>query len=105
METGENNSGSKNCFGSLGLKESNYLVIADNPSNFSYSFIDIKNEQCVGLCSFVLSEIGFDKTDEQRKIIKGKSGLKNNFARTTVLFSNRECTLIPEEVYHKGNNE
>ena len=106
METGKNNAGSKVCFGRTGLKESNHhLVIADNSSNFSYSFIDIKSEQCVGLCSFLLSEMGFDKTDEQRKIINEQSGLRKSYTRTTILFSNRECTLIPEEVYHKKNNE
>jgi hypothetical protein len=105
METGEINSGFKDCFGSSDLKENNHLVIADSPESFSYSFIDIKNNQCAGLCTFELQETGFEKTDEKRKIINQQSGIQKSFVRTIILFTNRECTLIPEEVYHKADNE
>jgi hypothetical protein len=105
METGKNNNSFKDCFGRTDLKENNHLVIADNAENFSYSFIDIKNSQCVGLCSFPLQETGYDKIEEQRKIIEEQSEIRKNYERTTLLFANRECTLIPEEIYRKKDNE
>ena len=105
METGKNNNGFKDCFGRTDVKENNHLVISDNTENFSYSFIDTKNNQSAGLCSFSLQESGFDKLEEKRKIIRSQPGIQKNYIRTTVLFTTRECTLIPEEVYRKNDKE
>lgn len=105
METGKNNTDTKRCFGRITLKENNHLVISDSLDFFSYSFIDLKAGQCVGLCSFPLKGIGYEKTDEQIKIIKSKSEISNHYKRTSILFSNRECTLIPEEIYNKQDKK
>ena len=108
METGKNNAGNKNCFGRTSvkeLKENHFLVLANENSQFSYSFIDVNESQCVGLCSFSQLEEGVDKVDKLQNLLKDQPELHKNYARAIVLFSNRECTHIPEEVYKEEDNE
>ena len=108
METGRNSAGIKKCFGRTSdkeLKENHLLVLADDALRFSYSFIDVNENQCVGLCSFSQQEVGVDKVDKLQDFIKTQSELQKNYARSIVLFSNRECTLIPEEVFQEEDKE
>jgi len=108
METGKNSAGIKNCFGRTSdkeLKENHFLVLADDALRFSYSFIDVKENQCVGLCSFSQQDGRTTKVEKLRDFIKFQPELKKIYARTIVLFSNRECTLIPEEVYKEEDKE
>lgn len=108
METGKSNAERKKCFGRTSvseLKENHFLVLAVENYQFSYSFIDIKANQCVGLCSFPQQDIVVEKIEKLKVILKDQPELTINFARAIVLFSNRECTLIPEEVYHKKDKE
>lgn len=108
METGKNNSDKKRCFGRTNikeLKENHSLVLADEDLQFSYSFIDVKENQCVGLCSFSQQAGGVDKVGKLQKLLKAQQELHKNYARTIVLSSKRECTLIPEEVYKKEDEE
>jgi hypothetical protein len=106
METGENSNSFKDCFGrTTDLKENNQLIIADNAKNISFSFIDTKNCQCVGLCSFLFRKTGFDNIVERQEIINEQPGIKKNHIRTIILFTNRECTLIPEEIYSHTDKE
>jgi len=108
METGRNSAGIKKCFGRTSdkeLKENHLLVLADDALRFSYSFIDVNENQCVGLCSFSKQDGGVDKVDKLQEFIKTQSELQKNYARSIVLFSNRECTLIPEEVFQEEDKE
>ena len=108
METGKNNADKKSCFGRTSvkeLKENHFLVLADEALQFSYSFIDVKASQCVGLCSFSNKDGGLDKVDKLKVLLNDQPELNKNYAREIVLFSNRECTLIPEEVYRKDDEE
>ena len=108
METGKNNADKKKCFGRTSikdLKENHFLVLADEDLKFSYSFIEVKASQCVGLCSLSQKDGGVDKVDKLQALLKDQPELYKNFARTIVLFSNRECTLIPEEVYQEDDKE
>lgn len=108
MGTGKNKQADKKCFGQATLDTLNkkhFLIIADEFPRISYSFLDVKNEQCNGLCSLLNLINGSETALNLTNKIKDQTELQIKFARTTLLFSNRYCTLIPEEVYRKEDEE
>lgn len=108
METGKNNADKKSCYGRTSvkeLKENHFLVLANEGLQFSYSFIDVKASQCVGLCSFNRLDNSLDKVNNLDVLLKDQPELQKKYAREIVLFSNRECTLIPEEIFQENDKE
>ena len=105
METGKNKAGDKSCFGNTELKKNNLLVISSSASNFLYSFIDLKSYQCVGLCSIIKKETSFSNPNDVLDLVKEQPDLLKGFVRTKIVFTNRECTLIPEEIFKEEDTE
>ena len=83
METGENKSGLPACFGRTDKNElkTNYsLVIESEPARFSFSFLENKASQCVGLCSYNQLFTGVDKSKELKSFIEELPALQKSIA-------------------------
>ena len=103
METGKNSLDTF-CVGQTKKEELHSaftLLIESEFDHLSYSIIDKKANQCVGLCSFSIPS-SFERMERREnihEILSTDEILNFSFASRLILMANRECVFIPEEIF------
>ena len=79
------------------------MLIESEIDNLSLAILDIKANQCVGLCSIPIESTR--RREDLKEILSHNPILKFPFSKRSILMANRECVFIPEEVYEEAKNE
>ena len=109
METGKNKLESY-CFGQTKQEElssSAHLLIESEVDQLSFSIIDQKANQCIGLCSFPINQsLGNSERREVIQSIMTSNDIINYpFSKRQLLVSSRECVFVPEEIFRKEEQD
>lgn len=107
METGKSNP-DFTCFGKTDSKaysDKQHLVLVDESSQILFSIIDSAHNECIGLCGFEGSNSTTHLPDHLKQKIDRSALLNYKYSRVNLVFTGRECTLIPEEVFKESHQE
>lgn len=85
------------------LQSAYSLVIESESDKLSIAILDKKANQCVGLSTFPIESVS--KRENVKEVLEKDDILRYPFSKRSILFANRECVFIPEEVYEAEKND